>query len=103
MDFINQLNELLKELAETQIKLGEINILLDQLLTKHDKIIEFPQDDKLIRAGEAARILNVSKATIYWYASEGLLAAYYTAGSNHKKFWLSDVKNLAERRSNFYD
>ena len=50
--------------------------------------------DRLIRAGEAAQILGVDKAQIYKYAKEGKLTALYTAGSNHKKFWLSAVMSL---------
>lgn len=50
--------------------------------------------DRLIRAGEAAQILGVEKSQIYKYAKEGKLTALYTAGSSHKKFWLSAVMNL---------
>lgn len=54
--------------------------------------------DRLIRAGEAAQILGVDKNTIYRFAKEGRLTVLYTAGSNQKKFWLSDIIRLPERR-----
>lgn len=53
------------------------------------------QSDALICAGEAAGILKVDRGSIYRYEKAGLLKAYYTPGSLRKKFWLSDVKELA--------
>lgn len=53
------------------------------------------QSDALICAGEAAGILKVDRGSIYRYEKAGLLKAYYTPGSPRKKFWLSDVKELA--------
>lgn len=95
MDFIDMLQKIIDSL-------DKIISLLDK---QSNKIIQLPQvdqaDDKLIRAAEAARILNVGKQTVYWYVSEGLLNAYYTAGSPHKKFWLSEVKAVAKRRSDY--
>ena len=53
--------------------------------------------DRLIRTGEAAKVLCVSKGTVYHFARNKILPAYLTPGSNHLKFWLSDVKKLARR------
>ena len=53
--------------------------------------------DRLIRAGEAAKILCVDKGTIYRYEREGKLEAWRTDGSSQKKFWLKKVMALAER------
>lgn len=53
--------------------------------------------DRLIRAGEAAKILGVSKGTIYRYEREGKLQAWHTADSSQKKFWLTQVMALPER------
>ena len=55
------------------------------------------QEDRLIRAGEAASILCVDKGTIYRYEREGKLEAFYTDGSSQKKFWLSRVMKLPKR------
>ena len=52
--------------------------------------------DRLIRAGEAAKILCVDKGTIYRYERDGELKAYYTAGSTQKKFWAKEVMALAK-------
>lgn len=51
--------------------------------------------DVLICAGEAANVLKVDRGSVYRYEKAGLLKAYYTPGSPRKKFWLSDVKELA--------
>ena len=52
--------------------------------------------DRLIRAGEAAQILGVSKATIGTFAKKGLLTPLYV-NSDQKKFWLSEVKALLRK------
>ena len=53
--------------------------------------------DRLIRAGEAAKVLCVSKEAVYCYVRKKILSAYYTPFSNQMKFWLSDVKKLVMR------
>ena len=53
--------------------------------------------DVLIRAHTAAEILCVSKSAIYGFERQGLLQSYYTPGSNHKKYWLSQVKAIAKK------
>ena len=58
------------------------------------------QSDVLIRAQAAAEILCVSKSTIYSFVQQGLLDAYVTPGSFHKKFWLSQVKAIAKKEEN---
>ena len=59
-------------------------------------ILPIPSD-RLICVSEAAKILKVSNSTICNYASSGILIPLYTAGSRHKKFWLSEVKAVAKR------
>lgn len=59
-----------------------------------EKVILPVKTDTLIRAGQAAVILGIDKATIYRYVREGLLRPYYTPHSTHMKFWLSDVKAI---------
>ena len=56
--------------------------------------------DKLIEASQAAEVLKVSKSRIGVYCRSGLLSAYYTPGSNNRKFWLRDVLALAQKEVN---
>ena len=52
--------------------------------------------DRLIRAGEAAQILGVSKSTIGAFVRAGLLTPLFV-NSDQKKFWLSEVKALPKK------
>ena len=92
----------------------EKTVQLKKLLNDSPEILEYLQlsklvdknvlpipTDRLIRAGEAAKVLCVSKATVYHYARNKSLPAYLTPGSNHLKFWLSDIKKLARRTEDF--
>lgn len=101
----------------TEINLENLNTLvtkgreLQQLLTETPEILEYlrliqsggankilpTNTDKLVRIGEAAQILCVSKSLIYRYAAERTLTPYYTADSKQMKFWYSEVKALAKR------
>ena len=54
-------------------------------------------DDRLVRAGEAAKILGVSPNKIGTFAKAGLLTSFYT-DSNQKKFWLSQVRALPKEK-----
>ena len=56
----------------------------------------FAPADRLIRAGEAAQILGVSKSTIGEFCRAGLLTPLYV-NSEQKKFWLSQVKALPRK------
>ena len=53
--------------------------------------------DRLIRAGEAAKILGVNPAKISEYADKKILTKLYVDGSSHSKFWLSAVKAVAKK------
>ena len=100
----------------TEISLENLNALvskgreLQKILTETPEILEYlrliqrgennvlpMKTDVLIRVGEAAKILCVSKATIYRYALDKALTPYYTAGSEQMKFWYSEVKALAKK------
>ena len=54
--------------------------------------------DRLIRAGEAAQILGVSKSTIGHFVKAGLLTPLYV-NSEQKRFWLSEVKALPRKKA----
>ena len=100
----------------TEISLDSLDSLvnkgreLQKLLTETPEILEYlrlikdgennvltTKTDVLVRVGEAAKILCVSKATIYRYAVERKLTPYYTADSKQMKFWYSEVKALAKK------
>ena len=50
--------------------------------------------DRLIRSGEAAKILGVGQDVIGKFVRAGLLTPLYVAGSSTQKFWLSEVEKL---------
>ena len=66
-----------------------------ELIRELDGKIFLPTD-RLIRAGEAAQILGVSKAAISAFVKQGLLTPLYV-NSEQKKFWLSQVKALPRK------
>lgn len=53
--------------------------------------------DILILPSEARAILRVSGTAISSYERNGLLTAYYTPGSDMKKYWRSEVVAIAQR------
>ena len=85
--------ELKKLLGETPEILSFLQLMRD---TGKPEIIPM-QTDILVRAGQAATILNVDKAMIYRYVDNGLLHPYYTPPSSHMKFWMSEVKRIPRR------
>ena len=58
----------------------------------------FAPADRLIRAGEAAQILGVSKSAIGEFCKAGLLTPLYV-NSEQKKFWLSQVRALPRKEA----
>ena len=91
-------------------KLIEKGRELKKLLQENPEILEYMRlaekfsesavlpmpTDRLIRAGEAAKILEVNTKKISEYADKKILKKFYVDGSSHSKFWLSDVKALAK-------
>lgn len=53
--------------------------------------------DRLVRAGEAAKILGVNKSTIGALCRAGLLTPLYV-DSEQKRFWLSEVKAIPQKQ-----
>ena len=92
-------------------KLIEKGRELKKLLQENPEILEYMRlaekfsdaavlpmpTDRLIRAGEAAKILGVNSAKISEYADKKILTKLYVDGSSHSKFWLSEVKALAKK------
>lgn len=84
---------------------------LQRLLIENPEVLEFlrivqelkeipvmtEKADRLIELSEAARILDTNTGTVGKYVRTGKLTAYKTIGSNHRKFWLSEVMALPER------
>ena len=52
--------------------------------------------DHLVKAGEAAKILGVSKTSISDFVRAGLLVPVYV-DSERRKFWLSDIMALPKK------
>lgn len=101
-------------MAQT-IRVDDLNALLeagralDRLLKESPEIAAFAdavqqakepvlvvEHDRLVRAGEASKILCVNRNQIGKWVSEGLLTAFYTPGSNSAKFKLSDLWKIPE-------
>lgn len=100
----------------TEITLDGLNALitkakeLKKLLQENPEILEYMRlaekfsdaavlpipTDRLIRAGEAAKILGVNPAKITEYADRKILTRLHVDGSIQSKFWLSEVKSVAK-------
>lgn len=101
-----------------QIRIDDLNALLeagkalDKLLNESPQIAAFAdavqqakepvlvvEHDRLVRAGEASKILCVNRNQISKWVHEGLLKAFYTPGSSSAKFKVSDLWKIPEVRN----
>lgn len=101
-----------------QIRVDDLNALLeagkalDKLLNESPQITAFAdavqqakepvlvvEHDRLVRAGEASKILCVNRNQISKWVHEGLLKAFYTPGSSSAKFKVSDLWKIPEVRN----
>ena len=80
---------------ELQMTLTEIAPLIESLHKLGD-LATLPTD-RLIRAGEAAKVLGVGESTIGQFVRARLLKPYYV-NSDQRRFWLSDVRTLAREK-----
>jgi len=87
----------LNELANFITQAQKLQDILHDVVPYIEVIKQQVPNDRLIRAGEAARILGVSKSKIGHYVKAGLLTPYYT-DSEFQKFWLSEVKALPKEK-----
>jgi hypothetical protein len=55
------------------------------------------ENDRLVRAGEAASILGVNKTSIGEFVKQGLLTPYFTPGSSSRKFLLSELWKIPQK------
>lgn len=55
---------------------------------------EPPYFDRMVMVKDAAKILGVSKASIYSLVRSGRLQAYRLPDSNCQRFWLHDLMSL---------
>ena len=83
----------LDDLATFITQAQKLQDILHDVVPYIEVIKQGMPNDRLIRAGEAARVLGVSKSKIGHYVKSGLLKPYYT-DSEFQKFWLSEVKAL---------
>lgn len=101
-----------------QIRVDDLNALLeagkalDKLLKESPQIAAFAdaiqqskepvlvvEHDRLVRAGEASKILCVNRNQISKWVHEGVLKAFYTPGSSSAKFKVSDLWKIPEARN----
>ena len=83
----------LDDLANFITQARKLQDILHDVVPYIEVIKQGMPNDRLVRSGEAARILGVSKSKIGQYVKAGLLKPYYT-DSEFQKFWLSEVKAL---------
>lgn len=87
----------LDDLANFITQAQKLQDVLQDIVPYIEVIKQQVPNDRLIRAGEAAWILGVSKSKIGQYVKAGLLKPYYT-DSEFQKFWLSEVKALPRQQ-----
>ncbi len=92
---LGTLHRLTTQAQKLQSVAAELQPFLELIKELDGKLI-IPTD-RLVRAGEAAEILGVSKSTIGAFVKAGLLKPYYV-NSDQKKFWLSHVKALPRKK-----
>ena len=85
----------LEELSKFVTQARELREIVREIMPYIEIIKREMPNDRLIRAGEAAQILGVSKSTIGQFVK--VLTPFYTANSVHQKFWLSQVKALPRK------
>lgn len=86
-----QLNDLLKESPA-------ITAFAEALQQSKEPILVVEQD-RLVLAGEAAKILGTNKSQIGQYVKQGLLTPYYIAGSRLRRFQLSEIWKIPKREA----
>lgn len=91
---VEQMERIQQILKESPEVLTFLNLIKE---TKVPALVSPIKSDVLVEASQAAKVLKVSVVKIGQYHTQGLLPAYYVPESNHRKFWLSDVMNLARR------
>ena len=93
---LEELREAAEYAERIQAAAKDILPLIEALKKIEGKLIVPAPADRLIKAGEAAKILGVSKTSIGNFVKAGLLAPVYV-DSERRKFWLSDVMALPKK------
>lgn len=93
---IQQLLTAAEKLKKLLQESPEIAAFAEAVKDSRDPVLVL-ENDRLIRAGEAAEILGCNKNAIGRYCRDGLLAAYYTPDSSYRKYRLSEVWGLAKK------
>ena len=95
---LNELNDFVAKGKMLQRLLKETPEIIEYLkLAKEPPVLPI-RTDCLVLVAQAAKVLAVSRGTVYQYVKEGLLKAYYTPGSGRMKLWRSDLQSLATTR-----
>lgn len=87
LDAMLEKGQKLKALLEES---SAVAVFAEALRDARDPVLVLEQD-RLVRAGEAAKILGINQSTINSYVREGKLTPWYTPGSHQRKFKLSDI------------
>lgn len=93
---LDELREAAEYAERIQIAAKEIIPLIEALKNLEGKMIIPAPTDRLVKAGEAAEILGVSKTSISDFVRAGLLVPVYV-DSERRKFWLSDIMALPKK------
>ena len=91
---LDALKKFTEQAQKLQAILKDVEPMIELIRTAE---LQLPTD-RLIRAGDAANILGVSKSTIGYFVKAGLLTPLYV-NSEQKKFWLSEVKALPRKKA----
>ena len=94
---LDALRDFTEQAQKLQAIAADIMPLIEALRELGDKAILPLPADRLIRASEAAQILGVGKATIGEFVKAGLLTPYFV-NSEQRRFWLSEVKTLPQKK-----
>lgn len=95
MNNLPQLLEALESLQQVIRESPEVVECLRLMKECKSEVVLTPiKVDRLIGQKEAADILGVSPNRICEYVNSGLLTAYYTPPTSHRKFWLSQVLSV---------
>lgn len=98
MDNMPQLLESLESLQQVISESPEVIECLRLMNEcKSEVVLTAVKVDRLIGQKEAAEILGVSSNRICEYVNSGLLTAYYTPPTSHRKFWLSEVMDIPKK------
>ena len=93
---LDALTKFTERARELQAIAAELKPFLELIRELDGKTILPEPADRLVRTGEAAQILGVSKNTIGEFVNAGLLTPLYV-NSDQRRFWLSEIKTIPRK------